>query len=49
MNELLNLLISDELIKKIIELSDEYDQEYFVDKSDINARVKYIKKNLIKL
>ena len=49
MNELLNLFISDELIKKIIELFDEYYQEYFVDKSDINARVKYIKKNLIKL
>ena len=49
MNELLNLLISDEFVKKILELSDEYDQEYFVDKSDINARVKYIKKNLIKL
>lgn len=49
MNELLNLLISDELIKKIIELSDEYVQEYFVDKSDINARVKYIKKNLMRL
>ena len=38
MNELLNLLISDE-----------YYQEYFVDKSDLNDRVKYIKKNLIKL
>lgn len=49
MNELLNLIISDEFIKKIIELSDEYDQEYFVDKFDVNARVKYIKKNLIRL
>lgn len=47
MNEFINLFISDELIEKILDLSDKYDNQYFVDQFDINARIKYIKENLV--
>lgn len=47
MNNLVGLLISDDLIKRILELSDKFDTEYFVDQFNLNDRIAYIKENLL--
>lgn len=49
MKELLKILISDYLIEKILELSDKYDNEYFVDHFSLNERVEYIKEHLCEI
>lgn len=43
-----NVILSEDLIDRILDLSNSYDMEFMVDQFSRNKRVEYIKEHLIK-